>query len=54
MSKYLKRYLYLFKQLQDNNLSDNERNNFEDEIDEIYFDLDDDDLEYIAEKELEM
>ena len=54
MSQYLKRYVFLFTKLQDNDLDDDLRNEYEDEIDEIYFNLDDDDLEYIAEKELEM
>ena len=54
MSKYLKRYVFLFQQLQNDGLDDETRDEYENEIDEIYFSLDDDDLEYIAEKELEM
>jgi hypothetical protein len=54
MSKQLKRYVFLFAQLQGDDIDDDTRNEYEDEIDAIYFDLDDDDLVYIAEKELEM
>lgn len=54
MSKHLKRYVFLFKQLQDDDLDDDKRDRYEEEIDELYYELDDDDLEYIAENELEM
>lgn len=54
MSKSLKRYIYLVKKLRDDDIDDETRNDYEDEIDKIYYELDDDDLEYIAKKELEM
>lgn len=54
MSKYLKQYVFLFKQLQDEDLNNDMRNDYENEIDEIYFDLDDDDLVYIESNELEI
>lgn len=54
MSKYLKQYIFLYKQLQDDELDYAIREQHEDEIDELYFSLDDDDLAYIVEKQLEM
>jgi len=54
MSKHLKRYVYLFKQLQDDDISDAMRDKYEEEIDSLYYELDDDDLEYITNNELEM
>lgn len=53
MSKYLKRYLFLYKQLQEDDITDELRNKYEEEIDELYYELNDDDLEYISENELE-
>ena len=54
MSKHLKRYIFLFQQLETDDLDDDTRDEHENEIDEIYYELDDSDLVYIAEKELEM
>ncbi len=54
MSKHLKRYVFLFKQLQEEDVADELRNKYEEEIDELYYELDDDDLAYISENELEM
>ncbi len=54
MSKHLKRYIYLFKRLIDDDLSESTRDKYEEELDSLYYKLDDDDLEYIAENELEM
>lgn len=54
MTKNLKRYIFLFNKLQDDDLADDKRDKYEEEIDEIYYELDDDDLAYIAENELEM
>lgn len=54
MSKHLKRYVFIYKKLQDDDLDDSLRDEYEEEIDELYYKLDDDDLEYITENELEM
>lgn len=54
MSKYLKRYIKIFNELQKDDISDEKRERYEEEIEEIYFELDDEDLAYIAENELEM
>lgn len=54
MSQYLKRYVFLYQQLDASGLDDDTRDEYENEIDEIYYELDDEDLEYIVEKELEM
>jgi len=55
MSKQLKRYIFLYNQLQEDGGVTNElRNKYEEEIDELYYELNDDDLEYISENELEM
>jgi len=53
MSKHLKRYIFIFKQLQED-ISENLRNKYEEEIDELYYELNEDDLEYISQNELEM
>lgn len=54
MTKNLKRYIFLFKHLQSEDISEEKREDYENEIDEIYYELDDDDLAYIQEHELEM
>ena len=54
MSKYLKRYIFLFQQLKTDELDDNIRCDYEDEIDSIYYELDGDDLAYLIEKDIEM
>lgn len=54
MSENLERYVFMFKELQQHDLEDRLRNNYEDEIDELYYNLNDDELEYIAHHELEV
>jgi len=54
MSKHLKRYVFLYKQLQEDDITNNLRDKYEEEVDELYYKLDDDDLEYISENELEI
>lgn len=54
MSKYLKRYIYLFKQLQKDDLDEDLRNEYEEEIEEVYYELSNEEIDYIQENELEM
>lgn len=54
MSEHLERYIFMIKELQQHDLDDQLRNNYEDEIDELYYDLDEEDLEYIVRYEIEV
>jgi hypothetical protein len=54
MTKALKRYIFLYKKLQSDKIDDDIRDDYESEIDEIYYDLDDEDIDYIVENELEI
>lgn len=54
MSKALKIYKSLYKKIQSDDITDKERIECEEKIEEIYFDLDDNDLMYIERNELEI
>ena len=54
MSENLERYIFMFNELQQHDLEDRLRNTYEDEIDELYYDLNENDIEYIVSHELEV